>query len=78
MSALRDGDREALKRHAAVAAAPPPTPEDMAWIRRLRRVLKDQPTALYLVPCLDSFMVVKDHGNVAAPVESVNARLRDG
>lgn len=50
----------------------------MAWIRRLRRVLKDQPAALYLVPCLDSFMVVKDHGDVTAPVESVNARLRDG
>jgi hypothetical protein len=77
MSIFDDHRRAGAARLAAEAAKPPPTSEESAWIRRLRRVLKDQPAALYLVACYDSLSVVKDHGDITVPVESVNARMRD-
>ena len=77
MGVFDDCDRETRERLAKAADKPPPTPEEVAWIRRLRRVLKDQPAALYIVAHYDGLGIVKDHGDITVSVDSVSARLRD-
>ena len=74
------GDEEALcagRDRMAAAVEHPLTPEEKAWVRRLRSLLRKQPGALSLVAHHDSLGIVKDCGGVAAPVDSVLARLRD-
>jgi hypothetical protein len=74
------GDEDAIRAgrdRMAAAVENPLTPEERAWVCRLRSLLKKQPDSLSLVPHYDSLGIVKDCNGVAAPVDSVSARLKD-
>lgn len=80
MRSIAEADRESRERYETLAAHALdnlPTAEEKAWIRRLRRVLKDQPAALSLVAYYDSLGIVRDHEGVAVQVDTIRARLRD-